>query len=561
MKRIKVATTIFNNYFKFDFWSEKNSMNDYSDLILIDSKDNQYFIGEKAKNYIYIHHIKDYETVKKQSNPAKNEKLFSISEVDFPYISIPEYIYVKKNITKEEEIKHMQKVNEKALMEDLESKISKNIYGNLKFDEDIHINSDNLNQYDFSLINSWLNDNSDSEEIKSLSDIKMKPYELGRLISARKAEIASIEYLKKFDKDVRDVSITQVKKMNNDWKLYDIKASDTLYDVKNSRHSQMNNDSYTKFEIPKFKAKRMGDEVKILSVLSDYVPSNHEDEYKITKHKILGTASKSSIHKLVTYIDKKFAGLIDLKILKTTRFFPGWIFDYPRNFYESKDISVRLPKNLDIKKLPTWCSIYLLETDFSLDKKFSNEQIEIIKDIEELKKTHNLTRPFIFYYVLGQLLKDIRNKEAYEFKSTFLKDLLFKDIKKKYYAERPLGVYDPLKYIKNLILIFDKYRDTISEENYDSYKLKHPQILCGKKEDESITIIAYCGGWIDMDEKKKPCGNATLVIGENQRCEKCKRLICNECNHCKDNCPLKPHRVEAKKNNQDSQYEQYAEAQ
>ena len=79
MKRIKVATTIFNNYFKFDFCSEKNSMNDYSDLILIDSKDNQYFIGEKGKNYIYIYHIKDYETVKKQSNPAKYEKLFSIS--------------------------------------------------------------------------------------------------------------------------------------------------------------------------------------------------------------------------------------------------------------------------------------------------------------------------------------------------------------------------------------------------------------------------------------------------------------------------------------------------
>ena len=561
MKRVKVATTIFNYYFKFDFWSKKNSLNDYADLILIDSKENQFFIGEIAKNYIYIHHIKYYKKVKEQFNPAEYMKLTSISEVDFPYVLIPESIYVKKNISKEEERKHMQKVNEKVLIKDFEIEISKKIYKNLQFNENILVDSDNLNQYDLSLINSWENGTSDSKEIKSLSDIEMNSYELGRLISARKAEIASIEYLKIFDKDVTDVSITQLKKMSNDWKLYDIKTSDNLYDVKNSRHSQMNNDTYTKFEIPKFKEKRAGDEVKILSVLSDYVLSNHEEENKITNHKILGITSKSSINKLVTYIDKKFAGLIDLNILTTTTFFPGWIFDYPKSFYESKDNSVQLPKTIDIKKLPTWSAVYLLEAGFDLDKKFSHEEIKIIKDIEELKKTHNLTRPFIFYYVLGQLLKSIGNKEVYEFKSTFLKELLFKDINKNSYAERPLGVYDPLKYIKNLILVFDKYRTKISQENYDSYKLTHPQILCGNKGNESITIIAYCGGWIDMGEKKKPCGHATLVVGKNQRCEKCKKLICNECNHCSNNCLLKSQRIDANKNNQDFQYEQYPEAQ
>ena len=188
MKRVKVATTIFNYYFKFDFWSKKNSLNDYADLILIDSKENQFFIGEIAKNYIYIYHIKHYKTVKEQFNPAEYMKLTSINEVDFPYVLIPESIYAKKNISKEEERKHMQKVNEKVLIKDFEIEISKKIYKKLQFNENILVDSDNFNQYDLSLINSWENAASDSKEIKSLSDIEMNSYELGRLISARKAE-------------------------------------------------------------------------------------------------------------------------------------------------------------------------------------------------------------------------------------------------------------------------------------------------------------------------------------------------------------------------------------
>ena len=45
------------------------------------------------------------------------------------------------------------------------------------------------------------------------------------------------------------------------------------------------------------------------------------------------------------------------------------------------------------------------------------------------------------------------------------------------------------------------------------------------------------------------------------KCEKCKKLICNECNHCSNNCLLKSQRIDMNKNNPDFQYEQYPEAQ
>ena len=76
-----------------------------------------------------------------------------------------------------------------------------------------------------------------------------------------------------------------------------------------------------------------------------------------------------------------------------------------------------------------------------------------------------------------------------------------------------------------------------------------------------LQLLLIVEGGLIWVRKKKPCGHATLVVGKNQRCEKCKKLICNECNHCSNNCLLKSQRIDANKNNQDSQYEQYPEAQ
>ena len=556
MKRIKISTSLFNYYFSFDLSNENKSNNNYLDIILLDFNDNQFFIGEISKNkfHIDIHENKYYQTVKEKFNPARYRRLYSINENDYPFILLPEALYNQKNITKEVEIEFFKSQQQRLQTKRIEDLISKIIYRDLKFSENLLVDSQSLNQNDLSLINLWKNTSNSKVIIKNLSEIKMDAYDLGRLVSARKAEIASVRYLKNFQQDVKDISICQTNNTDTEWKFYDIAADNIFYDVKNSRHSQMNNDTYTKHEIPSFKVARTGNQVKILSVLSDYVPKFKEEEYKQTKHKILGVTSKAEINKLVNFINKKFNSLLDLTTLTTTRFFPGWIFDYPSNFYEKKNIFIKYPEDFDINKLPTWCSVYLFEAGYNLDKKLSSDQIEIIQDIIELKASNNFTRPFLFYYVLGQLLNVVTNKEEYEKKSSFLKNLLFRDFKKTYYTKRPLGIYDPLEYVKNLISIFDQHRYAIAQENFESYKLTHPQILCGQKGETFLTIIAYCGGWI---RNEKPCGHAPLVIGENKRCQRCKKLICDECNHCSHECPHKLDRYHA---NNERQFEKDVES-
>jgi len=552
MKIIKIPTTLFNKYFYFDLKSSTVSSKKYLSIVLLDTYSNQYFIGQIKKNnsslYIDIHENKFYEDVKKKFNPAPYVRLKFIDDNIYPYILISDDLYKNKEIIKEIENDHLKAVIKKQMLYAAEEIISNKIHRNLRFGEIIFVHSDELGPTDLSLINSWNGGLNSGGVLKSLSEIEIKKWDLGRLVSARKAEIATLKYLRNFGEDIEDISITQINGNKADWKLYDIRKDEEFYDVKNSRHSARNVDTYTDHTIPRFKKDRMGNEIIIISVLSEYVPQGMEKDFRITKHVILGVITKGTIEKLIYYINKKFENFLDISTLSTATFFPGWIFDYPEDYYEINESSLEFPKGFDKSVLPPWCALYQYDTGLPVESNFNIQDNQIIQDLVELKNNNNFSRPFIFYYVLGQLLKNISNKDIYYEQSKFIKDLLFRDFKTEKFLKRPLGIYDPLQYIKNIIQLFDLYRNFIAEEKYESYKLTHPQILCGIKGDKELTIIAYCGGFTELRGR---CGSYPLIIGKNERCKECGKLICNQCDHCTLNCsrpsPLKSPLTEGKR--------------
>ena len=47
--------------------------------------------------------------------------------------------------------------------------------------------------------------------------------------------------------------------------------------------------------------------------------------------------------------------------------------------------------------------------------------------------------------------------------------------------------------------------------------------------------MAYCGGILE-DMNYVACGFSPLIIGDNEVCPKCSKLICKKCYYCSKNC-------------------------
>jgi hypothetical protein len=104
------------------------------------------------------------------------------------------------------------------------------------------------------------------------NDIARKDYQLGRVLSARAAEKAVIEFYENHGMFVEDISCTQISNPNLlDWKIYDLRVNNTPVDVKNARRSRSNRDSYVEHCVPQIKLVRGSEETVIAGVLSEYL--------------------------------------------------------------------------------------------------------------------------------------------------------------------------------------------------------------------------------------------------------------------------------------------------
>ncbi len=419
-----------------------------------------------------------------------------------------------------------------------------------------------LNAQDIQLALSWSNSTQLRQEITPANIDETvihgeygKHWELGRVLSARAAEKAVIDFYRRHRRTVSDISVTQITQRGSmDWKDCDLIIDDEPIDVKNSRTSAENRNSYVEHCVPKFKQDRTNTQVKIAGVLSPYLwPStllDPEDTSHVwrTPIRFLGVTTFDTVNALKKEFEIPQVFSIELKRPGhgISQFLPPWIFDYPMFLYEKRDRALQNIANQPLLEYKDWeqCDvnpvpIYLAAGGHLLDKwdrsSLSNWEWDVVARISKWQTQHGLSLPFLYLTILTHFLEMVRHPHP-DYRPILYTRLLCYD---KNYT-KPLFIHDPLETIHNLIKTLDDLwhaeHDFIKE--FRIFRLQGLNILRGRyssKDAQWTTLIAYCGGWT-VDKIR--CGNTPLVLGNCERCEECGKLICPKCRFCSKNCSM-----------------------
>lgn len=238
-----------------------------------------------------------------------------------------------KQIRKEKLENEKTRVFVKNLMSDFE-KISCFFHYKIMWEHSAYLR---ISEHDKKLAKLWF---SDSE--------KNFTYHQARMLSARFAEKIAMEFYESIGYEVRDISITQLTKKSEDWKLYDILLDDKIaVDVKNSRNPVSSQIRYVEYCIPRFKETRYGDQIKIAGVMSPYLSLEYLHEPLKTNFLVrpiiyLGETTKQDINEISERFNAK-----NLQIkLDDKSILPPWIFSYPDRYYKKRNIELNALKSL-----------------------------------------------------------------------------------------------------------------------------------------------------------------------------------------------------------------------
>lgn len=415
-----------------------------------------------------------------------------------------------------------------------------------------HFSLPELDEDDIQLVGKWypLLNNLDRTSLIELTENDNKAkWESGRLLSARSAEKTAICFYRNYEKEVKDISITQINENKNfDWKDYDLDVDGLHVDVKNSRQSQKSKDRYTEHCIPSFKySRRTNQEVRIAGVFSPYIwtpellePTEHQESDEIL---FLGETGKKEQKKLKQEF-KDLAGF-ERPNNPSKYFLPPWVFDYPEYTYTERDNALK-----ELKEFPSLALLkeVALETNLipvgiaagiDLTKILDKEALDhwewcFLKQLRNRREQHGLSLPFIFLTLLSHFLDMASSsKRVSDFKPNKYRKFLFHKGRNK-----PLGIYDPLKTIDALIEALSTLwtADNGLIRKFRVFKLISFNILRGKSNrDDNLwtTLIAYCGGRL---QDGSACGKNPLVLGEKTKLCEHGKLKCPECNFCCDKC-------------------------
>lgn len=362
-----------------------------------------------------------------------------------------------------------------------------------------------------------------------------------RLGAARQAELAAAIYYAKLGCTVEDVSIGQLRSTDVRWRDYDLNVDSEPVDVKNARRSSWNPSHYVRHTIPRFKRDRHVDRsVIILGVLTD-----SDEDYRSSRQcQILGETSRELVANLKQWIVNRFGDFLDPSGLWDPGYQPGWIFQHRSALYPSRqkaidklnaavlDMAACDREPLDV---PKWMLGFCEDADFVKAKGLPDAAMGIWRDLRSINNGLELTLPAIYALALGTILEAIVSRCEINEVCESLHSLLFE--KKVDEERRPLGLLDSERYVASLIETLHTVAGTIAtrNEHFTAFKLTHPSILRGKRENGSwVTLVAYCGGHLDNTHDK--CGNAPLYLGSHAICNACGRLICNKCGSCSPHC-------------------------
>ena len=385
-------------------------------------------------------------------------------------------------------------------------------------------------------------------DVQSVIENRDKNWELGRLLSARSAEKVAISFYRNYDKEVKDISITQTDvKVSSEWRLYDLDVDGLPVDVKNSREAQKSKNRYSEYCIPQFKRDRANQEVAIAGVFSPYLwpfdilePTEYTRDSKVL---FLGETTRTKLGKL----RKEFTSLVKFQCEKPEldAFLPPWVFEYPDYVYADRNKalddfrdfsritnSTRNPfeNGLVPVAMASGTNLAMVLNHDASDQWERTFLEQLVNRIQRF----GLSLPFVFLTVLAHFLDMAASSKAdSNFDPNGYRRFLFWEE-----TDKPLGIYDPLKTIDALITalntLWTAENGLIRE--FQVFKLKSFNILQGKSDpNDSLwtTLIAYCGGHLKSDGSA--CGKNPLVLGESKLCDY-RRLICPECGYCCPSC-------------------------
>lgn len=459
-----------------------------------------------------------------------------------------------------------------------------------KLQKIIKIISDTINSDCYNFVNNtWTsksvfsNFDSQDKQLAQLWSNSANPdnFTYAKMFSARAAEKVASEFYRSLGYSVDDISLTQLTENNadrksdkcsTDWKLYDLKLNSIFcIDVKNARLSINSKNNYVEHCVSRFKQDRHEKDVRIAGVLSPYIKyENLYDSSEIYTIRYLGETSYSEINDL----EKRFGRSFLLLSFDRMNFIPRWLFDYPDDYYEKQNqykyelsneltnnyISFILYKYLNINPIPAYllCGKEL-PTIYHTD--LADWQLKFFKRLLP-HDNKRLKLPFLFLAILTHFIETLYNfKDLQEYSPNKYRQLIY-DTYSDPSNTKPLGINDSASVIDELIETLDILWICKTKTNLDSFnhfKFNGVGLLQGKRpnNNEYITILAYCGGFIDSKGK---CGNSPLILGKHGTCKYCGKLICDKCGHCSTKCPECATRMKNifyKPNNEIDEYLEY----
>jgi hypothetical protein len=384
------------------------------------------------------------------------------------------------------------------------------------------------------------------------ADVNFNDNKAAQMISARGAEKLVIRFYQALGYQVEDISIHQVTQKSKTWTLGDIRLdSQYLLDVKNSRKS-VNSNSYSEFCVPQFKESR-GNDVKIVGVLSPYLQKKYmqgreNPRFHVKNPQLLGAFDKAKLSELETIFSDRFISINMPRESDTNKYLPPWLFDYDQRYYKQQcEILIELQKLSD-QDIPSWEDISVVAQNSiplfvaakrPLPQNWVNNlpqwQVNFINFLINLP-IERITLPYLFLSILKHFLSMLSYRGGDYSPKRYLEVFYLSEKQIK-----PLKLYDPLNIIEDFCDTLQTLWDNRQASRLDEFKIfkfSGQGLLQGKRtESERIltTILAYCGGWVDGMGK---CGFRPLVIGREQNCPGCGRLICpqDNCGFCSDRC-------------------------
>ena len=425
-----------------------------------------------------------------------------------------------------------------------------------------------LREIDVNLAIEWLEPTADERAVLGAPDLFgelvrrfPKSWHLGRVLSARVAEIAVAQFYRTYSSDVEDISIKQITALGNgDWQRCDLRVDGREVDVKNARRSSPRATTYSEHCIPAFKKDRLENDITIAAALSPYLRPNYLIEpcsvpdHWSTEIVFLGETTWTAIEGLKRQFEKP--GLLHFDFSRDRiigrHFLPPWLFNYPRDLYRRREEELSAIRPIAERAIAVQRRVARVAWPEQIAVLIASgvpsgqiawlydvaqwEQV-LIERIESWRSTVGLSLPHLYCTLLVHFLEMASSSQTppdYH-PARYRRLVQYAGTDKQNF---PLLMADPLQIIDALIGTLSDIWDatSVNIREYREFRLQGPNILQGRKGGNALkwhTLIAYCGGSTEDGQK---CGFSPLVIGQQVTCPGCGRLICPNCGYCSSNC-------------------------